>query len=74
MNTTDALTTAVVLGSLAAIVIEIALKDPGAFREIATDVDAFARRPAPVAAAAAVRRGVYVAGLVTTAMLLVLLA
>jgi hypothetical protein len=70
MNTIDALTIAVSLGSVVAIVIETALKDPGAFGEIATDVEAFARRPAPMKHVPAGRRGFYAAGMVTTALLL----
>jgi hypothetical protein len=70
MNTIDALTIAVSLGSVVAIVIETALKDPGAFGEIATDVEAFARRPAPMTHVPAARRGFYAAGMVTTALLL----
>lgn len=74
MTTTDAFAIAVALGGLAAIIVETALKDSGAFREIATDVEAFARRPAPLATAPVARSGVYVAGAVTTVALLVLLA
>jgi hypothetical protein len=74
MNTMEALTIAVSLGSVVAVVIETALKDPGAFGEIATDVEAFARRPAPVAKVPSHRRDLYVVGVVTTALLLVFFA
>lgn len=75
MNMTEASTIAVALGSVAAIVVETAIKDPGAFGEIATDVEAFARRrPERLAHVPAARRGFYVAGMITTAVLLVLFA
>jgi hypothetical protein len=76
MNTIDALAVAVALGSLVAIVAETTLRNPGAFKEIATDAEGFARRAKPrsTMAAAARRRGFYVAGVVATAALLFLLA
>jgi hypothetical protein len=75
MNITEALTITVALGSVVAIVVETAIKDPRAFGEIATDVEAFARRrPERLVQVPATRRGFYVAGMITTAVLLVLFA
>jgi hypothetical protein len=72
---TEALTIAVALGSVVAVVVETAIKDPGAFGEIATDVETFARRPSRrLAHLPSTRRKFYLAGMITTAVLLVLLA
>jgi hypothetical protein len=74
MNTTDAVTIAVVLGSLAAVTVEIALKDPGAFRDIAQDSEGFARRPVVASQASRMRRAVTVAGATAAAALAFFLA
>jgi hypothetical protein len=73
MNTADAVTVAVVIGSLAAVVAEIALKDPGAFREIANDSAAFARRQTSETVTRPARRAASVAATTALAVLLVLL-
>lgn len=73
MNTMEAWTIAVSLGSVVAVVIETALKDPGAFGDIVTDTEAFVRRPKPMAQVPESRQGLYVVGMATAAMLLVFL-
>ena len=72
MNTSDAMTVALALGSLAALVVEVALRDPRAAWEILTDVEGFARRPAPPVAAPALGRAAYVGCTVAAPVLLFL--
>ena len=73
MNTSDAMTVAFAVGSLAALVVEVAVRDPRAAWEILADVEGFARRSVPkVAAAPALGQAAYVGCTVAAAVLLFL--
>jgi hypothetical protein len=74
MSTSEAVTIVLVLASLAVVILEIALKDPGAFREIADGSEAFARRTPPAPVAARMRRAAYAAGATGAAAMVFLLA
>jgi hypothetical protein len=67
MNFTEIVTVVVVLSSLAAVLMEILLRDPRAIREIARDTHAFARAPVGNRAAPhRTRQTVYAAGAFAT--------